>query len=79
MYRKEAIAMAEVCRHLKDCSFVLTYVRRAKPHWDDFVTLYCNGDFQDVCKRLEWFRTGRGTPPPELMPTGHQVPPDLFR
>jgi len=62
------------CKHLKDCSFVLRYVARIEPHWDDFVSLYCRGDFQDMCKRLEWFRTYNSMPSAELMPTGHKVP-----
>jgi len=66
--------MTKQCRHFNDCSFVLTYVRRVKPHWDDFVSHYCNGDFQDVCKRLDWFREKGCAPPPELMPTGNRVP-----
>ena len=62
------------CMYLKECVFVLEHVAKVRPHWDDFVALYCRGDFQDVCKRLERLR-GDGPPPePDLMPTGHRVP-----
>lgn len=61
------------CRHLKNCEFVLLYVKQVKPHWDDFVTLYCHGDFQDVCKRLECFEKHGRKPEPELMPTGQVI------
>lgn len=64
----------EKCQHFKDCEFVLRYVSQVKPHWDDFVSLYCHGDFQDVCKRLEWIREHNSKPAPELMPTGNRVP-----
>jgi hypothetical protein len=62
------------CRYLLDCEFVLHYVAQVKPHWDDFVTLYCRGDFQDVCKRREQFERYRKRPEPDLMPTGQRVP-----
>ena len=62
------------CEHLKDCEFVLSYVAKIKPHWDDFVSLYCHGDFQEDCKRLAWFKEHGSKPDPELMPTGHKVP-----
>lgn len=62
------------CKHLKECEFVLRYVKKVKPHWDDFVNLYCKGDFQPLCKRLQGFEAGRSKPRPELMPTGHFVP-----
>jgi hypothetical protein len=29
------------CQHLNSCEFVLHYMAQAKPHWDDFVSLYC--------------------------------------
>lgn len=62
------------CQYLHECEFVLRYVAKVKPHWDDFVSLYCHGDFQDVCKRLEYFRVHGTRPAPDLMPTGHHVP-----
>ena len=65
--------MAE-CKHLRDCEFVLRYVAQVKPHWDDFVSHYCRGEFQDVCKRLERYRQGGPRPDADLMPTGHRVP-----
>jgi hypothetical protein len=65
------------CKHLKDCGFVLRYVALVKPHWDDFVSLYCNGEFQENCKRLEQFREHGTCPDSGLMPTGHRVPPIL--
>ena len=61
------------CRHLKNCEFVLLYVKQVKPHWDDFVNLYCHGDFQDVCKRLEAIEKHGRKPEPELMPTGQMI------
>ncbi len=69
--------MSEKCRFLDDCAFVLMYVNRVKPHWDDFIKLYCNGEFQDVCQRLKWFTEQQTRPPAELMPTGHRVPTGL--
>jgi hypothetical protein len=63
-----------VCKYFQECEFVLQYVARVKPHWDDFISLYCHGDFQDVCKRLEWFETYGDKPAPDLMPTGRRVP-----
>ena len=62
------------CKHLKDCEFVLDYVAQVKPHWDDFVSLYCHGDFQEVCKRLAWFKEHDAKPGSDLMPTGQRVP-----
>ena len=62
------------CQHFKDCEFVLLYVVKMKPHWDDFVSYYCDGDFQDVCKRLAWFNEHDTRPAPDLMPTGCIVP-----
>lgn len=62
------------CKHLRDCEFVLRYVAQVKPHWDDFVTHYCRGDFQDVCKRLEHYREFGIRPEPDLMPNGNTVP-----
>ena len=62
------------CQHLHDCEFVLRYVARVKPHWDDFVSLYCRGVFQENCKRLEQLRELGFCPDPKLMPTGHRVP-----
>jgi hypothetical protein len=62
------------CKYLQECEFVLRYVSQVKPHWDDFVSLYCKGDFQDVCKRLEQFRERGSRPDSNLMPTGHRVP-----
>ena len=62
------------CQYLKDCEFVLRYVAQVKPHWDDFISLYCYGDFQDVCKRREWFLAHGTKPSPDLMPTGNRVP-----
>ena len=62
------------CQYLDDCEFVLRYVAKVKPHWDDFVTHYCRGDFQDNCKRLEQFRELGSRPESALMPTGHRVP-----
>jgi len=62
------------CQHLHDCEFVLRYVAQVKPHWDDFVNLYCRGDFQDVCKRRERFLKCGIRPEPGLMPTGQKVP-----
>ncbi len=62
------------CKHLRDCEFVLRYVSQVKPHWDDFVSLYCRGDFQDDCKRLQSFRTNGGKPEADLMPNGNKVP-----
>lgn len=62
------------CAHLQECEFVLDYVARAKPHWDDFVSLYCQGSFQDVCHRLAWFEKFGSKPPADLMPTGKRVP-----
>jgi len=62
------------CHHLEDCEFVLHHVSKVKPHWDDFVNLYCRGDLQDMCKRREWFSEHNSTPSPDLMPTGKRVP-----
>ena len=62
------------CKHFQDCEFVLRYVAQVKPHWDDFVSLYCYGDFQDICKRLDWIDKHGSKPAPDLMPTGHHVP-----
>jgi hypothetical protein len=62
------------CKHLPECEFVLRYVAQVKPHWDEFVSLYCCGDFQDVCKRLEHFKRHGSRPDPGLMPTGRRVP-----
>ncbi len=62
------------CKYFQECEFVLQYVAQVKPHWDDFVNLYCHGDFQDICKRLEWFETYGSKPAPDLMPTGRRVP-----
>ena len=62
------------CQHLRECEFVLRYVSQVKPHWDDFVSLYCRGEFQDVCKRLEHFSKTGSRPDSDLMPTGHRVP-----
>ena len=62
------------CKYLQKCEFVLRYVEQVKPHWDDFVSLYCYGEFQDVCKRLEQFKVKGVKPDPRLMPTGQKVP-----
>ena len=62
------------CRYLHECEFVLRYVAQVKPHWDDFVSLYCHGDFQDVCKRLQYFMEHGTQPDSGLMPTGQRVP-----
>ena len=62
------------CKYLTNCEFVLKYVAKVKPHWDEFVTLYCHGDFQDVCKRLELCDMYGSMPAPDLMPTGQKVP-----
>ena len=62
------------CKYLKDCEFVLNYVAQVEPHWDDFVSLYCRGEFQDVCKRLSWFKEHGTKPGSDLMPTGQRVP-----
>ena len=62
------------CRYFQECEFVLHYVAQVKPHWDDFVNLYCHGDFQDVCKRREMFVRFKTRPEPDLMPTGQRVP-----
>ena len=62
------------CKYLKDCEFVLSYVAQVEPHWDDFVSLYCRGDFQDVCKRRAWFKEHGTKPGQDLMPTGQRVP-----
>jgi hypothetical protein len=62
------------CQHFQDCEFVLRYVSKVKPHWDDFVSHYCDGDFQDMCKRLAWIEEHGTKPAPELMPTGRTVP-----
>lgn len=62
------------CKYLQKCEFVLRYVEQVKPHWDDFVSLYCHGEFQDVCKRFEQFNLKGVKPDPRLMPTGQKVP-----
>lgn len=62
------------CKHLHNCEFVLRYVARVKPHWVDFVSLYCYRDFQEDRKRLEQIRELGSCPDPKLMPTGHLVP-----
>lgn len=62
------------CKHLRNCEFVLRYVPQVKPHWDEFVSLYCRGEFQDVCRRLERFRDFGIRPEPDLMPNGNRVP-----
>jgi hypothetical protein len=62
------------CKHFRDCEFVLRYVPQVKPHWDDFVSHYCRGDFQDICKRLQRFKTNGTMPEPDLMPNGNKVP-----
>ena len=62
------------CKYLQDCDFVLRHVARVAPHWDDFVKHYCRGDFQDICKRLEYFKEHGARPEPDLMPTGRMVP-----
>ena len=67
------------CDHMQDCEFVLTYVAKVEPHWDDFVKHYCNGSFQDVCQRLKWFQEHGTKPPADLMPTGQRVPEMLER
>jgi hypothetical protein len=62
------------CPYFQRCEFVLTYVSKVKPHWDDFVTLYCQGSFQDVCKRRIWIMEKGDVPPIDMMPTGQKVP-----
>lgn len=64
----------QTCRYLSRCEFVLKYIPKVRPLWDEFVTLYCQGDFQDVCCRKKWFVEKGEVPPPELMPSGMQVP-----
>jgi hypothetical protein len=68
-----------VCPYLKECAFVSTYVEQVKPHWNEFVKLYCNGPFQEVCQRLAWYQQQGKKPPAELMPTGCPVPPSLHQ
>ena len=65
------------CQHLNNCEFVLRHVAQVKPHWDDFVSLYCCGAFQENCKRLEYFKTHGMLPDSALMPTGQRVPQNL--
>jgi hypothetical protein len=67
------------CPYLKECGFVSTYVEQVKPHWNEFVRLYCDGPFQEVCSRLAWYQKDGSKPPAELMPTGLQVPPILHK
>ena len=62
------------CLHFQECEFVLRYVAQVQPHWDDFVSHYCHGDFQDVCARRKWFETHGTKPAAVLMPTGSRVP-----
>ena len=62
------------CRYLRECEFVLRYVSQVKPHWDDFVNLYCRGDLQGFCKRRQSFGECGAKPEANLMPTGHIVP-----
>lgn len=62
------------CKHLNECEFVLRYVTQVKPHWDDFVSLYCCGDFKENCKRLQHFNEQGTCPDSKLMPTGQMVP-----
>jgi hypothetical protein len=62
------------CEYLKECQFVVTYVDKVKPHWDDFVKHYCHGTFQDICQRKKWFEKYQTMPSAELMPTGYNVP-----
>ena len=65
------------CQHLNNCEFVLRYVAQVKPHWDDFVSLYCCGDFQENCQRFEHFKAHGMLPASALMPTGQRVPQNL--
>ena len=65
------------CQHLHECEFVLRYVARVKPHWDDFVSLYCCGDFQEDCKRLAYIKARGNCPDSGLMPTGNRIPQSL--
>ena len=62
------------CPHFTSCEFVLRYVTKVSPHWDEFVNLYCRGSLQDICKRLELFNESGCCPADDLMPTGHRVP-----
>ena len=67
------------CQHLNSCEFVLRYVAQVKPRWDDFVSLYCCRDFQENCKRLDYFKSHGILPDSELMPTGQRVPQSLVK
>jgi hypothetical protein len=62
------------CKYFAECEFVLHYVAQVAPHWNDFVTHYCRGEFQDVCERGKVFEGGEARPAPGLMPTGQMVP-----
>jgi len=64
----------QTCSYFQHCEFVLTYVAKVRPHWDDFINLYCHGSFQDVCRRRTWFAEKNDAPPADLMPTGNRVP-----
>ena len=66
--------MTPTCPYFGQCEFILIYISKVEPHWDDFVTHYCQGSFQELCKRKSWFNE-HGTPPPvDLMPSGNRVP-----
>ncbi|MBW2451437.1 MAG: hypothetical protein JRF07_03670 [Deltaproteobacteria bacterium] len=67
------------CPYFEHCEFVLRYVARVKPHWDDFINHYCQGELREFCKRLEWFQRYGTKPPAELMPTGQTVPESIER
>ncbi|PLX80277.1 MAG: hypothetical protein C0616_08845 [Desulfuromonas sp.] len=69
----------EACQCLPSCEFILKYIPQVRPHWDEFVTLYCQGEFQDVCERRKWFVVKGDVPPPELMPSGFTVPSNLSK
>jgi len=61
------------CKHLEGCAFVTKHVEQFKPHWNEFVTYYCQGIFQDVCRRRQWYEEHGEVPDDDLMPTGSRV------
>ncbi len=61
------------CPNLEKCGFVKKYGETKKLAIKGFISMYCQGDKQNICERKKYKQLHNSPPSDEMMPNGNFI------
>ncbi len=60
----------EECNRLKTCGFIRKWSTTKQLACKGFISMYCRGEKQALCKRKKYFKENGEPPPDDMLPNG---------